>query len=351
MDIELDFEDTSLGDSTSVDTVIDPIIPEAEPVKVEEPKKRGPKPKGTTDTPPKEEVVEEPLEVVEPEETPAGEEDENLIFSMAKKMGIELPEGVEFEDTEEGLAEFNEYASDIKADIKLNNKFESMHPIAGNFFDYMEMLGEDATPEQIKAFFTSVNPEINYNNIDLNSEDVQKAVMKTFYKKMEYTDEEIKTELEDAELAGTLKRQSETASKKLAAMQEKENAVEIEKQKEVARIQKENTQRFFGSVKNIIESGKVNNFNIPVIERKAIFDYDATGQFMQDINSALKDPEKRVELAIALKNKFSLNKYIQAAAATQKATSLRDKVKSSQGKMKSGAGASVDNSAIDWDSL
>ena len=73
---------------------------------------------------------------------------------------------------------------------------------------------------------------------------------------------------------------------------------------------------------------------------------------MKDLNSILKDPSKRVELAIAVKNKFNLGKYVQAAAATQKANTLSAKLRNSVGTGKNGAsGQNVSNNSIDWDSI
>lgn len=73
---------------------------------------------------------------------------------------------------------------------------------------------------------------------------------------------------------------------------------------------------------------------------------------MKDLNEILKDPSKRVELAIAVKNKFNLNKYIATAAQTQKANGLRDKLKSGTSKLKGGnSTAGVANDSIDWDNL
>jgi hypothetical protein len=358
MDIEIDFDDVSLEPTLPVDGVIDAPqkTPEPEPVNTDpapEPKKRGPKPKVKDEPTPGATAEPDPTSTTapdadpEPEPEPTGDE-ENFILSMAKKIGIELPEGVEFEDSEDGLIEFNEYVADLRADEKLNGFFENLPPVAGDFFDYLQMLGEDATEDKIKAFFTSVNPEIDYKSVDLESEDVQKAVMKTFFKKMDYTDDEIKDAIDDMEIANTLSKQAKVASQKLASMQEKDRAGLIEKQRQEAQIKKEQTQKFFGSVKQILDSGKVNNFTIPVTERKALFEYDANGQLAKDLNDILKDPTKRVELAIAVKNKFNLNKYIQAAAATQKVNSLRDKVKA--GTMKGAASyGGVVNSDIDWD--
>jgi hypothetical protein len=276
--------------------------------------------------------------------------EESIIKSMAQKLGIELED--EIEDSEEGLEQFVQLAADNIADAKLNEWLQSLPPVASDFFDYLQLLGEDANEDNIKQFFSTVKPEIDYKSIDINNEDVQKSVMRSFFKKMDYTDEEIKEAIEDMEISNTLRKQAEIASKKLAAMQEKERAKLIEQEKEQENLRRQNTQRFFSNVKQILDQGKVNNFTIPVTERKAIFDYDTKGQFMEDLNAALKDPAKRVELAIALKNKFNLSKYVAVAATTAKANTLKEKLLASQGKTKNGANTSQSiNSDIDWDTL
>jgi len=359
---EIDFDDVSLEPTTSVDELLDPIVKETpettEIVEVKKEKgKPGPKPKvkdatveGVTDDTTTEATTEEGTTTEETNEK--SDVEENFIQTMAKKIGIEIPEGMEFSDDEDGLIEFNDYLSDIKADNKLNTYFEGLPPVAGDFFDFLDLIKEDPDREdKIKEFFTSVKPEIDYKSIDLENVDTQKAIMKTMMKKQGYTDADIKEELEDMEVAGTLKRQSEKASKVLASTQEKEREVLLAKEKEEANIKKANNQRFFNKVKETIEAGKVNNFTIPVTEKKAAFDYDVSGQFMKDINEALQDPIRRTELATALRNKFNLSKYITQAAATKKAEGLRSKIAQSNGRLKSASSYGGNpNTTIDWDS-
>lgn len=367
---DLDFDDVTLGATSEVGGgIADPINPEPttpqEPAEPEVKKQRGrPKkdatPTGTEDdnTSKEEPTGGKKVNDVETDETDAEEDNENtsteegFIKSIADKLGIELGEDEEYEDSEEGLIEFTQRAAEEFADAKLNGWLEALPPIASNFFDYLQMLGEDATEDRVKSFFTTVNPEIDYKSVDLTNEDIQKSVMRTFYRKMDYSDEEIKEAIDDLEIAGTLSKQAKTASTKLAAMQEKEMAVLLEEERQANAVKKQNTQRFFSNVKQVIENGKVNNFTIPVAEKKAIFDYDTNGQFMQDINDILKDPAKRVELAIAVKNKFNLNKYISAAAQTQKVNGLRDKLKNGTSKLKGGNSTNgVANDSIDWDNI
>lgn len=373
---DLDFDDVTLGDTSAVDTgIADPVNPDTtnsnqEPTEPEPKKQRGrPKkdatPTGTTDDDTSKEgskggatqiddtqTTDDNSAEEETEDDDDSNGEEGFIKSIASKLGIELGEDEVYEDSEEGLIEFTQRAAEEFADAKLNGWLEALPPVASDFFDYLQMLGEDATEENVKSFFTAVNPEIDYKSVDLTNEDVQKSVMRTFYRKMDYTDEEIKEAIEDLEIAGTLNKQAKTASAKLAAMQEKDRAVLLEQQRQADMIKKQNTQKFFSNVKQVIDNGKVNNFTIPVNEKKAIFDYDTQGAFMQDLNDILKDPAKRVELAIAVKNKFNLNKYITAAAQSQKANSLRDKLKAGTSKLKGGnSTAGVANDAIDWDNI
>jgi hypothetical protein len=363
----IDFDDTSLGEMTSIDDVVDttpksdavtlPADPATPPVDEAKSKKGETKSKKAAPAapvnPPIDTIKDEKGETDESEDSEESEEiEEGFIKGIAKKIGIELGDDEDFEDSEDGLVAFTQRAADSMADAKLNGYFASLPSIAGDFFDYCQMLGEDATEDNIKAFFNTVNPEINYAEVDLDNTDVQKAVMKTFYKKMDYTDEEIKDAIDDMEIADTLKKQSEVASKKLGAIQTKERAGLLEQERQAEHQRKENTKAFFGSIKNVIDSGKVNNFTIPVTEKKAIFEYDTQGGLMKDLNEILKDPTRRTELNIWVKNKGNLNKYVQAAAATQKANTLSAKLRNSVGTGKNGAsGQNVSNNSIDWDSI
>jgi hypothetical protein len=368
MNEELEFDDLTLGATSSVDEIVDdttkdpvstdPKDVQKDPEPTDDKPKRGRPKKSEPDTGTKDEPAstDEPdgndnpdgdsKDPDEPTDEPTGE----FVKSLAERFGLEIPEDMEFEDTEEGLEEFVQYASDEMADAKLNNWLGKLHPVAQEFFDYMTMLGEEATEEKVQAFFGAVKPEIDYKSINLEDTEVQKSVMKTFFKKMDYSDEEIKDTIDEMEISGTLKKQASIASKKLEASQEKERTKLLEQEREANKVKQQKINQFWGEVKTTVETGKVGNFNIPINERKALLDYDTTGEFSKELNEILRDPKRRVELAIAVKNKFNLSKYIATAAATSKAASLKDKLKSSNGKLKGGNQVgSVVNSDIDWE--
>jgi hypothetical protein len=330
---ELDFDISKVDiNPTGVvpKTELDPEpAPEAQP----EPKRGRPKKVEKIVEPepePEPEVIEEKEE--EPEVT------SNLFSTLAQSLELEMEE--EFEETEEGLSAFVQNAADKLADKKLNGWLESLPEVGSNFFDYLQMLGPDAKEEDVQKFFSSVKPEIDYKSIDLTNEDAQKAVMRTFYKKMDYDDNEIKDAIEDLEIAGTLEKSSKVASTKLAASQEKERAALLEKTKAEDAVKRQKIQEYWNNIDSTIKSGRVHNFNIPVAEQKAMLEYMSrptkagVPQLQEDLNNM--SVEDRIALAIAVKNKFNLSKYITAAVKTQSAQTLKERLASGQTRLKNG---------------
>jgi hypothetical protein len=291
------------------------------------------------------EKVEPVVEPVEPEvtETPEEPVESTLIASLAEKMGFELGEDDVYEETEDGLVSFMQTTADKLADSKLNGWLEALPPVASEFFDYIQMLGDDASEEQIKNFFSSVKPEIDYKSVDLNNEDAQKAIMRTFYKKMEYDDNEISEAIEDLEIAGTLAKSAKVASTKLAAKQDSERAALLEQTRAADLAKKEKINQYWNTVDSTIKGGKVHNFNIPVTEQKATLEYmskptkSGVPQLQEDLNNMTV--EDRIALAIAVRNKFDLNKYISTAVKTAQASTLRARLSGNNVKLKSGVGS------------
>jgi len=353
---ELEFDLTKVGESTQTETTKDIVVDDVEPTPQPEKKKVGkekkvepiddildpePEPKKTSKKQPDPEPEPEP----KPELDLDDEGSESTLFeTLAEKLGYQFDEDETYEETEDGLAQFITNASDKVADAKLNGYFESLPPIAGEFFDYLQMLGDDATEENIKQFFTTANPEVDFSTIDLKDESVQKSVMRTLYREMDYTDEEIKESLEDLEISGTLAKQAQIAAGKLTKMQDRQRAVLLEQQRAADIQRRQQLQRFWGEIDTTIKKGRVQNFNIPTTEQRAIMDYmsrptkNNASQMQEDLKNL--SVEDRVALAIFLKNKGNLNKYISTAAASQKASTLRDKLKGVTPKMKSGGGYS-----------
>lgn len=316
------------------DDIVDPIKPEE--VNEPESKKRGRPAK------PKEEVKPDPIidegkKEDEPNDEPENNDDpeESLIKTIADKLGIELTDDDTFEDSEEGLIAFTQKAGAEFADRQLNNFFEE-HPDLGEIFDYVMLGGK------VEDFYKAITPELDYKSLDLENETVQKSVLKTLYRNNGYSDEQITKKLDKFEIAGILQEEAEEASVLLAKAQEKEKSVLIENQRREAEINRQRQAKMWYDMEQIVKNRKVQDFEIPVSEIQSTLDYmkkpvkNGMSQWQIDQNDLTL--EDRAALAFFMKNKGKLGKYINQAASTQRASSLRSKLTGNKTTMKSGIG-------------
>ena len=299
---------------------------------IEVEKKKTGKPIKKVETP---EKVEAPIEVQNTEEEDEAETNDSLITALAKNFDYELAENEQYEETEEGLINFVNNLSTRVADDKLDSWFSGVHPKAVELFDLVHTISDLPREEQdakLDSFFKGKVPEIDYTQIDLTNEDTQKAVVRSMLRKMDYTDEEIRESIEESEIAGTLEKQATRAAGKLADIQKKEKVSMLAEEKAAKSERDEQMKGYWIGVRDAIQKGEVNGFQIPLTERKGVFDYMYSGQLSQDVGEMTT--EQRIQLAIAIKNKFDLSKYITQKAKTVVANNLRDKLKGATTKLK-----------------
>lgn len=350
---DLDFNNIEPTPTPAIkDIIVDDPKPDPVPAPEPAPKKPGRK---------KAEVViiddePEPTPAPKPADPPApeinDEPEESLFDTIAQRLGYEFQDDETYEEDEDGVAKFVESVSDKLADQKLNSFLESLPPVASEFFDYLNMLGDNATEDKVKEFFTSVNRELDYKAIDLNNEDVQKSVLKTFFREAGMEDDEIKETLEDFEVGGLLKKQATIAASKLDKRQESKRQDLLESERQADLKRKADLQEFWGNVDKTIKTGKVQNLSIPAAEQKALLEYMSkptkSGKSVMSEDLAKLTTEDRVALALWLKNKGNLGKYVQAAATTQRVATLRDKLNKSTGKFKGAGGNNSIEDDIDF---
>jgi hypothetical protein len=349
-------ESVELGEDFMSDPITEPVI--TEPVAEEKPK-RG-RPAKEVAEPIKEPKVEVPVEP-EPEPEPKGkkepeaepEVDENLYDELADRLGYQFEDDEDYEDSTDGLVAFIQKQKEVGAQEMVENYFSSVHPKGAEMFDLLNMISDLPMEEQdqiLDDFYKGKNPDIDFESVNIDEEAAQKSVLKTFYKKNGFSDEQITKKLDKFEIAGMLKDEAEDAIDHLIKLQKEESKKTLIKEKAEADARKESTKKYYQALQNTIESGKINNFTIPVNERKATFDYIAKGEALSKLNEMWATPEGRVQLAIMLKNDFKLDKYINQAAKTQVVSGLRDRLKAGQSKLKS-ATTKDNGAAIDWDNL
>lgn len=291
-----------------------------------------PKKKEETPTPPAE--TPEPEAPKEDEGDEPEAEDGSLIVSIAERLGYEFEENETYQDNEEDLVNFVTKAISKQSSVQLNEYLDNLPPVAGEFFDFLSLGGK------AEDFFKTFNPEVDYQKVDLTNTDVQKSVLRTLYRKMEFTDAEINETLEDFEFNNSLEKQAKLAASKLQKTQEKEKQTLIETQKEAAKTEAKRIEEYWDSVKNTIVKGEVKGFVIPKSEQKEILDYMSKpvkqGFSQFSLDSQAQDMEERILYAFMMKNKFKLDKFVKTAAVTQQAKDLRTRIQGSGKTMKAG---------------
>lgn len=289
-------------------------------------------------------IVDEPLDDKDKKDDKNNKKDDlpvdedPFIAGLAKKMGIELAEDEEYPEDEEGLIAFIQRQKEVGAQEIVNDYFNSVHPKAGELFDLVNMISDlpvDEQNEVIDDFFKGKSPDIDYKSVDLKNEEVQKSVLRTYYKSTGLSDEQITKKLDKFAIAGMLEDESTEAATLLASQQEGKAKQILYQQKVEVDKRKREANEYYTALRTTVDKGQVGEFTIPANERKATFEYIAKGEALAELNKLWATQEGRIQLALMLKNNFKLDKYINQAAKTQNTNTLRNKLASGAAKLKS----------------
>jgi hypothetical protein len=276
--------------------------------------------------------------------------DDSIISSIAKSLGYDVEK--EYAETEEGLAEFTKDIAQNIAEEQLEGLFKQF-PLVQKHLDFV-MAGGD--PEK---FFDAYNPRASFENIELEQEDsrTQKYMISEFLKTKGHDDEFIKDMINDYEDSGKLYDRAKVAQRNLATMQKQErDSMVREQQEQQMRAQQEN-ERFWEGVASTIQEGKeFAGIRIPDREKAKFFDYisepiSENGQTRRDKDYAEANLEAKLALDYLMYKGFNLKDIIDVKAKTASATSLREKVKQNEERVKSMQINDRKNKKFDADNL
>jgi hypothetical protein len=259
-----------------------------------------------------------------------GDGDDGIISSIAKSLGYELEK--EYAETEEGLAEFTKDIAQNIAEDQLEGLFKQF-PLVQKHLDFV-LAGGD--PEK---FFDAYNPRTSFENIELEQEDsrTQKYMITEFLKTKGHDDEFIKDMINDYEDSGKLYDRAKVAQRNLATIQKQERDSLVRQQQEQQQRAQEENERFWEGVANTIQEGK--EF-AGIREKAKFFDYisepiNENGQTRRDADYAKANIEAKLALDYLMYKGFNLKDIIDVKAKTASATSLRDKVRQNEERVKS----------------
>ena len=147
---------------------------------------------------------------------------------------------------------------------------------------------------KFEDFYQRQQEGLVLDNIDMEDENNQKAVIRELLKHSNYSDEQINKKISRYEDADMLYEESEDALDRLKQIRTQELEEATRQQEEYARQQEEQSKAFFQNVTKEINSlTNVRGIAIPKEDRKALFDYifkvDQNGmsQYQKDFNENL----------------------------------------------------------------
>ena len=143
-------------------------------------------------------------------------------------------------------------------------------------------------------FYAKQQQAVSLDNIDMDDEDNQKAVVRELLRYNGYTEQQINSKIARYEDNDMLIEESEDALGRLKEIRKQELEETTRKQEQLAREQEEQSRQFFNSVSHDIENlTDIRGIAIPKEDRRALFDYifkvDQTGmsQYQKDFNENL----------------------------------------------------------------
>lgn len=263
-----------------------------------------------------------------------GNDNDSIISSIAKSLGYELEK--EYAETEEGLAEFTKDVAQEIAEEQLEGLFKQF-PMVQKHLDFV-MAGGD--PEK---FFEAYNPRTSFESMEIEQDDsrTQKYMISEFLKSKGHDDEFIKDMINDYEDSGKLYDRAKVAQRNLANIQKQERDNMVRQQQEAQQRAAEENERFWEGVASTIQEGKeFAGIRIPDREKAKFFDYisepiNDNGQTRRDVDYSKANIEAKLALDYLMYKGFNLKDIIDVKAKTASASSLRERVKQNEERVKS----------------
>ena len=254
-------------DTTEIPEHIDNQVQQTEVPPVEEPET-------------KDNTIEDPTEadIVEAQQV-------SLLFeAIGNSLGWNLDE-IDDKDKPVTVDELTKYFSDV---VEQNSKPEYADERIQALDEYVRNGGK------FEDYYRKQQEALTLDNIDLEDETNQKAVLREFMQRSGYSDEQINKKITRYEDSDVLYDEAEDALDRLKQIRQHEVEEAARQQEEAAKQQEEQSKAFFDTVtKDINSLTNIRGIAVPKEDRKALFDYifkvDQNGQsqYTKDFNKNL----------------------------------------------------------------
>ena len=292
-----------------------------EPI-IEEPKRKPGRPK-------KEEVIEEPVEEPEDDSELVG----NFFDAMAEELGWEFDE----EEAESKPKNVQELISYFKTVIEENSKPDFASEEIEALDAYVKQGGD------LKKYL-QIDAELDLDDIDLDEESNQKAVVKMLLKEKGFSSKQIDKKISKYEDAGLLEDEAQDAIEDLKEIREQRKEQLLKEQEKAHKQYQEQQRTFYNSVVDEIKGLKnIRGIAIPEKDKKVLIDYilkpDADGRTKYQKDYAKGGVKNLIESAYFTMNADKLleaakregnNKAVERFRNSLKSTSVSSKSKQTQ---------------------
>lgn len=227
---------------------------------------------------------------------------------------------------------FDAFAEELGWDVDDDNKPNSVSGLV----DYIgAMIEQNSTPQyaddriaqldsyvknggKFEDFYQSQQQSISYDNMDMEDESNQRAVVREYLRFQGYDDNQISRKIERYEDGDMLEDEAQDAVQRLQMIQQQQLEEQQRQQEQARQAQEAQAQEFMANLTNSINTlDNIRGISIPKADRKELFDYitkvDADGltRYQKDFNSNM------------------VNNLIESAYFTMKGDSLIGGAKSS----------------------
>ena len=302
----------------TVEEPVDDDDDDDEPI-IEEPKRKPGRPK-------KEEPIEEPID---------DEDDSELVGNFFDAMSEEL--GWEFEEGDEKPKNVPELINYFKTVIEENSKPDFASEEIEALDAYVKQGGDLRKYLQIDA-------ELDLEDIDLDEEANQKAVVKMWLKEKGFSSKQIERKISKYEDAGLLEDEAQDAIEDLKEIREQKKEQLLKEQEKAHKQYQEQQRAFYTNVVDEIKGLKnIRGIAIPEKDKKVLIDYilkpDADGRTKYQKDYAKGGVKNLIESAYFTMNADKLleaakregnNKAVERFRNSLKSTSVSSKSKQAQ---------------------
>ena len=292
-----------------------------EPI-IEEPKRKPGRPK-------KEEVIEEPIDEPEDDSELVG----NFFDAMAEELGWEFDE----EESESKPKNVQELISYFKTVIEENSKPDFASEEIEALDAYVKQGGD------LKKYL-QIDAELDLDDIDLDEESNQKAVVKMLLKEKGFSSKQIDKKISKYEDAGLLEDEAQDAIEDLKEIREQRKEQLLKEQEKAHKQYQEQQRTFYNNVVDEIKGLKnIRGIAIPEKDKKVLIDYilkpDADGRTKYQKDYAKGGVKNLIESAYFTMNADKLleaakregnNKAVEKFRNSLKSTSVSSKSKQTQ---------------------